>query len=72
MKQLSEYLELSETIVRRLVKDEEIPYNKIKGSYRFFLPSIREWLRSSTVNPGTNSTDDNANKRAEEIFASVN
>jgi hypothetical protein len=32
-----------------------IPYVKLDGQYKFFLPTIREWLHENTVMPQTDS-----------------
>ncbi len=72
VREISDYLGLSETIVRRLIKGNEIPVVKIMGSYRFYLPSVREWLSNGLNNRAEVSDETTAVKRAEEIYASVN
>ncbi|HLX12608.1 MAG TPA: helix-turn-helix domain-containing protein [Bacteroidota bacterium] len=42
VRELSEYLGISESKLRRLVKQNTIPYAKIGGQYRFYLPKIRD------------------------------
>ena len=49
VKGLGEYLSLSESIVRTLVREQEVPYLRIRGSIRFYLPSIRTWLQTQEV-----------------------
>jgi excisionase family DNA binding protein len=59
VKTLSKYLSVSQSTIRKLVKSNEIPYLKIEGQYRFFMPRIHEWLNGKTiqvVEPGTLST----------------
>jgi excisionase family DNA binding protein len=49
VKTLSKYLGVSESTIRKLVKSNEIPYLKIEGQYRFFIPKIQEWLDGKTI-----------------------
>ena len=44
VKELADYLGLSESIIRRLVKENRIPFIKIEARILFFLPVIRKWL----------------------------
>ncbi len=46
--EVSDYLGLSESIVRRLIREKKIPFNKIEGRYLFFLPVVREWLMKNS------------------------
>jgi excisionase family DNA binding protein len=49
VKTLSKYLGISQSTIRMLVKSNEIPYLKIEGQYRFFMPRIHEWLDGKTI-----------------------
>jgi excisionase family DNA binding protein len=49
VKTLSKYLSVSESTIRKLVKSNEIPYLKIEGQYRFFMPRIHDWLDGKTI-----------------------
>jgi excisionase family DNA binding protein len=49
VKTLSKYLGISESTIRKLVKSNEVPYLKIEGQYRFFMPKIQEWLDGKTI-----------------------
>lgn len=49
VKEIAKYLRLSESFVRRQVKKGRIPYTRIDGSIRFYIPKIREWLASNTI-----------------------
>ena len=64
--ELAEYLGVSESIVRRMVRERKIPFNKIEGRYLFFLPVIREWLKSSTFMPDPEA-DAISKRRVDEI-----
>lgn len=51
VKEIAEYLGLCETKIRQLIKQKEIPFVKLGGSYRFYLPAIQEWLRERSAMP---------------------
>ena len=51
------YLGLSESKVRQLIRRNAIPYVKLDGRYKFFLPTVQEWLRSITVLPKPERSD---------------
>ncbi len=46
--EVAEYLGISESIVRRLVREARIPYNRIEGRILFYLPVLRQWLIDTT------------------------
>jgi excisionase family DNA binding protein len=56
VKEISEYLGLSESIVRRLVRERKIPHNKIEGRILFYLPAVREWMLTNVIQPATEFT----------------
>jgi excisionase family DNA binding protein len=49
VKELMQYLGISESKIRQLIHRRAIPFVKLDGQYRFFLPVVREWLVQSTV-----------------------
>ena len=51
VKQAAEYLGLSESIIRRLVREHKIPFNRIEGRIVFYLPVVREWLVKTAIPP---------------------
>ncbi len=57
VRDLADYLGLSESKVRQLIRRNAIPYVKLDGQYKFFLPTVQEWLRSITVIPKLGSSD---------------
>ena len=72
--EIAEYLGLSESIVRRLVRERKIPFNKIEGRYLFFLPVIREWMMENTVQPDRDcieGTRKNVNDKTTTIWNNV-
>jgi len=67
VKNISLYLDISESITRRLVKQRKIPYLKIEGCYRFYLPRIQDWLSGISI-PTNNQPPEEISIRAEEIL----
>jgi excisionase family DNA binding protein len=49
VKEIAEYLGVSESKIRQLVRRNAIPYAKIDGQYKFYVPTIREWVREMMV-----------------------
>lgn len=49
------FLRISESIVRRLIKERRIPFFQIEGRYLFYRPAVEEWIRHSMIEP-TNSS----------------
>ena len=45
------FLRVSESIVRRLIRERRIPYFRIEGRYLFYRPVLEEWMRSLTITP---------------------
>jgi hypothetical protein len=54
---IAAYLCVSESIIRRLIREQKIPCNRIEGRIVFFLPAIREWLTKTTIQPNDGSSD---------------
>lgn len=46
IKELSEYLKISSSTIRRLIQKREIPYYKISSQYFFNKDSINEWVKN--------------------------
>ena len=68
MNQIAGYLGVSASIVRRLVRERKIPFNRIEGRIVFFLPVVREWLRERTVRPVHDQGEANGSKVIEEFW----
>ena len=45
------FLRISESIVRRLIRERRIPYFRIDGRYLIYRAMLEEWMRSITVVP---------------------
>jgi len=48
---VAEYLGVSESKVRQWIRRGTVPYVKLDGQYKFFLPVVQEWLRAIVVAP---------------------
>jgi excisionase family DNA binding protein len=68
VKEVSRYLGLSESKVRQLIRRNAIPYVKIDGSYRFFLPLVQDWLRMKSAQPQPVPEEENALTLANRIW----
>ncbi len=44
VKEISKYLNLSESTVRTLVREHKIPFFKISGTIKFDLDKVNEWI----------------------------
>ena len=51
IRDLAAYLKFSEDTIRRLIKNHEIPFIKIRGAYRFDLDQIEAWIEAQTTHP---------------------
>jgi len=47
VKQISQYLNVSSSLIRKLVRNKEIPYNKIGAKLLFSKTEIDNWLKES-------------------------
>lgn len=45
LKEMSVYLRCSQTTIRRMVRDRELPYFMIRNRYYFRKNSVDEWLK---------------------------
>ena len=71
---LAIYLGLSESLVRRMIHERKIPFNKIEGRFLFFLPVVREWLTKTAIQPDPSVTEamrKEINERANRIWSKV-
>jgi excisionase family DNA binding protein len=64
----AKYLRVSESIIRRLVKQTRIPYFKIEGRYLFYRLKLVEWINSITISPSGQNTKLQSVKLADAIW----
>lgn len=50
IKELSEYLKISCSTIRRLIQNKEIPFYKVSAQYFFNKNSINEWIMNQEYN----------------------
>lgn len=50
VKQLSEYLNVSVSLIRKLIRKKEIPFNRIGVKLLFSKVEIDRWLKENQVN----------------------
>ncbi len=57
MKEVAAYLGISESIVRRLVRERRIPFVRVERRILFVLPAVRRWLDEKMVVPEPGAPD---------------
>jgi len=62
------FLCVSESIIRRLIKEHRIPYFQIEGRYLFYVPALERWIEENLVEADGMPTREIANERATEIW----
>lgn len=45
------FLRISESIVRRLIRERRIPFFRIDGRYLFYRPGLEEWITQISIIP---------------------
>ena len=61
------FLRISESIVRRLIRERRIPYFKIEGRYLFYRALLEEWMRSISVTPDGQSSRERTEEAVDNI-----
>lgn len=64
----SEFLRVSESIVRRLIREQRIPYFQIEGRYLFYLPVLESWIEDRIVPPNGTVASQVAEGTANDIW----
>lgn len=67
----ADYLGISESKVRQLIRRNAIPFLKLDGSYKFFLPALQDWLLSISISPVVESESADARSLANNIWYST-
>jgi excisionase family DNA binding protein len=65
--EVAAFLKVSESIVRRLIREGGIPYFKVARRYLIYLPGLEEWIQSRIIRP-VDATDTRAQEIAQEIL----
>jgi len=46
------FLHVSESVVRRLIRERRIPFFRIDGRYLFYRPLLEKWMIEISITPG--------------------
>jgi len=66
--EVADFLRVSESTIRKLVKEKRIPYFKLEGRYLFYRGTIETWVSDLTIEPEKGSIEGEASHKAEEIW----
>ncbi len=66
--EVAEFLRVSESTIRKLVKEKRIPYFKLEGRYLFYRGALEKWANELTIEPEKGSTEGEASQKAEEVW----
>jgi excisionase family DNA binding protein len=66
--EMAEFLHISESLIRRLIRERRIPFLQIDGRYLFYCPVVEEWLRTISIIPNGESASEIAQRAAEEMW----
>jgi excisionase family DNA binding protein len=62
VKETARFLRVSESMVRRLIREKKVSFFNIGGRYLFSLPTLEEWIRSQII-PATSGRDQDVPKQ---------
>jgi excisionase family DNA binding protein len=62
------FLGVSESLVRRLIRERRIPFFQIDGRYLFYRPALEYWIEDQIVHPGGMSGSNIATEAAHTIW----
>ena len=65
---VADFLRVSESMIRKLVKEKRIPFFKLEGRYLFYRGAIEKWASDLTIEVETASSKGEASQKAEEIW----
>lgn len=68
VREAADYLRVSESIIRRLLRERRIPFFQIEGRYLFFRPSLDNWIIDRIVPATGTSAKESASTTANEIW----
>ena len=66
---VAEFLRVSESTIRKLVKEQRIPYFKIEGRFLFYRLALEKWANDLTIEAEKGSTKGDTGQKAEEIWS---
>jgi excisionase family DNA binding protein len=68
VRRAADFLGVSESIIRRLIKEHRIPFFQIEGRYLFYQPSLESWIEEKIVHPVDEATAKLASAAANKIW----
>lgn len=68
VRKAAHFLGVSESIIRRLIKERRIPFFQIEGRYLFYRPALEGWIEDQIVHPVTTRTSSLAADAADDIW----
>jgi excisionase family DNA binding protein len=66
----AKFLRISESIIRRLIREQRIPFFKIERRYLFSRPVIENWVKELSITPN-NDTIEVDNNTSQQIWNKV-
>ncbi len=63
------FLRISESVVRRLIRERRIPFFRIDGRYLLYRPALEEWIRNLIEPPTGKSAVEQAQEGSNRIWA---
>ena len=64
----AEFLRVSQSIIRRLIREKRIPYFQIEGRYLFHLPSLEAWISEKIVTAEGEAASVKAKETADSVW----
>ena len=68
VRKAAEFLGVSESIVRRLIRERRIPFFQIEKRYLFYRPVLECWIEDQIVHPVNTSADSLAADAANDVW----
>lgn len=62
------FLRISESVVRRLIRERRIPYFRIDGRYLFYRPGLEEWITQISIIPEGRSAAEKGIDKAAKLW----
>ena len=64
----AQFLHISESVVRRLIREQRIPYFRVNRRVLLHRPALEQWIRTLTVQPQEQSSDAEAARTAQGLL----
>lgn len=70
--EIADYLRVSESTIRRLIRERRIPFFQIEGRYLFYVPSVNDWAAGLVTKSAPAQPTSSPVKKADELWKKVN